>query len=964
MLCAEKINIGLLAHVDAGKTTLAERLLFEGGQLSRAGRVDHQDTFLDTAPTEKRRGITIFSKMAQAGEITYVDTPGHTDFSAEMERTLQILDYAVLIISAPDGLQGHTITLWRLLSQYEVPTFLFINKMDQDGTDGEKILSELRSAFGEGFVAFSDPLTGKTTGGMKPGETKPCGKEPSGQEPRGKELSGKEPSGQEPSGSESPETLQLTPEMQEEIAVLDDALLERYLEEGEITQEDVKDLLVERKLFPCWFGSALKGDGVPRFLQDLKCLLRRPMYPKTFGARVFKITRDDAGHRLTWLKVTGGRLHAKQTIGEEKAEQLMIWSGAGYTQVPEAGPGTVCAVTGLAGTAAGAGLGHEEGQILPALESVLSYEMIMPEEVDVYEAFLRMRVLEEEMPELQLMWESQNRKIFVRVMGPVQIEILTEMIRQRFLLDVSFGAGSIVYRETIEGSAEGVGHYEPLRHYAEVHLLLEEGERGSGLTFSSACPTDELDLNWQRLILTHLEEKQHIGVLTGSPITDLHITLVAGRAHEKHTEGGDFRQAVYRAVRQGLRRAKSVLLEPMYRFRLEVPQGNIGRAMTDLSRMKGTFEREEDRDGMAVFSGNAPVALLQDYPREVISYTGGLGRISLQPSFYAPCHNAEEVIAAKAYDPDADTDNPCGSIFCAHGAGWYVPWDQVEDYMHLDAYRSKEPAGSGAGENAGGNDGRTDESFGWTGRNDRRTGGTTGASGNMSGSGITAGDDELMEIFNRTYGARGGSKSGGWKKTHREWEPSRPSSRSRKEAAGEEYLLVDGYNIIYAWKELAELAKTDLNAARLALADILQNYQGFRGMTLILVFDAYKVEGGTERVLRQGNLYIVFTREKETADAYIERTVNRVSRGNRITVATSDMTEQMIIWGEGAVRMSARDLKEEIRLANAQIHEAYLSGPSKGHTYLFSDVPGPLAEDLEKMRLGEKSEKASEKGSQ
>ena len=908
MLRAEKINIGLLAHVDAGKTTLAERLLYEGGQLSRIGRVDHQDTFLDTAPTEKRRGITIFSKMAQAGEITYVDTPGHTDFSAEMERTLQILDYAVLIISAPDGIQGHTMTLWRLLAQYEVPVFLFINKMDQDGTDGEKVLKELRSVFGEGFVAFSGFSGEKNydaagTAGV-PGH--------------------------------------LSPDALEEIAVLDETLMERYLDGGEITREDIQELLLERRLFPCWFGSALKGDGAAEFLEDMASLLVHPMYPEEFGARVFKITRDDAGHRLTWLKITGGRLRAKQVIGEEKAEQLMIWSGAGYTQVPEAGAGTVCAVTGLGHTAAGEGLGCEEGQVLPVLECVLSYEMLLPDDVDVYEAFLKLRVLEEEMPELQLLWESRNRKIYVRVMGPVQIEILTEMIHRRFSLNVSFGTGSIVYRETIEGSAEGVGHFEPLRHYAEVHLLLEEAERGSGLTFSSACSTDELDLNWQRLILTHLEEKAHLGVLTGSQITDMHITLIAGRAHEKHTEGGDFRQAVYRAVRHGLRKAKSILLEPMCSFLLEVPQQNIGRAMSDLTRMHGTFQREEDRNAMAVFTGEAPVALMQDYPKEVVSYTGGMGRISFQPSLYAPCHNAEEVIASRAYDPDADTDNPCGSIFCAHGAGWYVPWDQVENYMHLEASAKKglrsvtERRPSDETHDPAGEKTRNGPSFG--------------------NAGNGAGDDELMEIFNRTYGSKGGTKPGGWKRTRREWEQTRVSSRRSKAPAGEEFLLVDGYNIIYSWEELQDLAKTDLGAARSALADVLQNYQGFRGMTLILVFDAYKVEGGSEHVLRQGNLYIVFTKEKETADAYIERTVNRVSRGNRITVATSDLTEQMIIWGEGAVRMSARELKEEILQANTEIRKDYLSGTTRGRTYLFSDVSGNLASDLEKMRLGRTEE--------
>ena len=914
MLHAKKINIGLLAHVDAGKTTLAERILLETGNLRKAGRVDHGDAFLDTDETEKRRGITIYSKMAQAGDYTLIDTPGHADFSAEMERTLRILDYAVLIISGPDRVQGHVMTLWRLLAQYEIPTVLFINKMDQPGTDKEKILEELKSRLGEGFVEMPDSLADLEQSAVM-----------------------------------------------DEIAVLDDSLLERYLEGEPLSMQDVKSLLVSRKLFPCWFGSALRGDGVAQFLDGLKRILPEVVYPEEFAAIVYKITRDPSGKRLTWMKITGGELRAKQSVGEEKAEQLLIWSGASSRQVPSVTAGEVVAVTGLNNTKAGMGLGNEREQMEPLLEPVLSYQVILPPECDVHETYLKLKTLEEELPELHLAWESSSQSIHAQLMGEVQTQILTETIERRFAVKASFGPGRVVYRETIAGMAEGVGHYEPLRHYAEVQLLMEGLEPGSGVELDSIADTDTLALNWQRLILTHLAEKVHKGVLTGSPVTDLKITLVAGRAHEKHTEGGDFRQAVYRAVRQGLMRCREegrcVLLEPVYAFRLEIPEKCIGRAITDIQRMSGTFETRVGENGQAVITGTAPVFEMQDYQTQVSAYTGGEGKLQCRQGGYQPCHNTQEVLEAAGYDPDADTENPSGSIFCSHGAGLFIPWQQVPEYMHLESVLGKELRRSGSFP-CGADQGAADPADRWNAAGQARINGTASGLKTPRWNGVPADiqdDKELMAIFTRTYGS--GEKRDSWKKTRRQWNwsgsaaPAGGSGKTQRPV--KQYLLVDGYNMIYAWKELAVLAEENLDAARTALADILANYQGFRRMTLILVFDAYKVEGGAEHVLRHSGIHIVYTKEAETADAYIERTVKNTAKDAEITVATSDAAEQMIIWGEGARRMSARELREEIEIARSEIRSGYLDRAGReGRRYLFADLDSELKEYLEKVRLG------------
>ena len=895
---AAKIDIGILAHVDAGKTTLAESILYKTGSIRKAGRVDHGDAFLDTYELERSRGITIFSKQAELmlGKmpVTLLDTPGHVDFSAEMERTLQVLDYAILVISGADGVQGHVLTLWRLLKQYRIPVFLFINKMDQEGTDRDDLLLELQSRLDEHCLDFDAEWENE--------------------------------------------------EFQEELAMCEEELLERFLECGKLEREDAARLIRERKVFPCYFGSALKMTGLDEFLKGLETYLRFPEYPDTFGARVFKIARDAQGNRLTHLKVTGGTLKVKQMLQgtfinadgqteewKEKADQLRVYSGAGFAAVPEAEAGMVCAVTGLTRTYCGQGLGLEEGSVLPILESVLTYGVELPPECDVHVMFLKLRQLEEEIPELHLVWNEAASEIHVQVMGEVQIEILKSVIKERFGILVEFGSGSIVYKETIAEPVEGVGHFEPLRHYAEVHLLLEPGEPGSGLQFSSVCSTDALDLNWQRLILTHLEERQHPGVLTGSEITDMRITLVAGKAHLKHTEGGDFRQSTYRAVRQGLRRAKNILLEPVYEYRLEVPPEMVGRAMADIQRMQGSFEGPFQEGELAVITGSAPVSEMRDYQREVTAYSKGCGRLFCTLKGYEPCHNAEEVIRRIGYDPDADTENPCGSVFCAHGAGFVVPWDQVEDYMHLeyaveDGHQEQEireepaaPARSCRGFSADIQD-----------------------------------DAELMAIFQRTFGNIKQERAG-WSRSTRSYRTEETGNYRGKSPAKDQYLLVDGYNIIYAWEDLKELAKVTLEGARNRLMDILCNYQGYRKMNVILVFDAYKVEGNVGEVQKYHNIYIVYTKEAETADQYIEKTVHQMGRRYDVTVATSDAAEQVIIWGQGAVRMSARELRREIRDTCLEIQREHLKEKPGGKNYLFENLSEDMAAMLEEVRLGKKT---------
>ena len=852
----KKLAVGILAHVDAGKTTLTEGMLYLGGGIRRLGRVDHGDTFLDTDVQERERGITIFSKQAVLTrgelELTLLDTPGHVDFSAEMERTLQVLDYAILVINGTDGVQGHTATLWRLLEEHRVPTFLFVNKMDLPDTCRERILADLRRRLSDGCADFSAGAG----------------------------------------------------EIAEQAALCDEGLMEAYLAGKEIAPEAVAALIVERKLFPCFFGSALKLEGVEEFLSALESYTLEPDWPEKFGAKVFKISRDDRGERLTWLKVTGGRLKVRELLAygegearrEEKVNQLRVYSGGKFTAVDTAEAGTVCAVTGLSATFAGQGLGGEEASAPPVLEPVLTYRVIPPEGCDRHTLLQNLHRLEEEDPPLKVPWNEALGEIHLSLMGEIQKSILTRLIADRFGVAVEFGPGNIVYKETIEAPVEGVGHFEPLRHYAEVHLLLEPLERGAGLEFATVCPEDVLDRNWQRLIYTHLTEKTHPGVLTGSPITDVRLTILTGRAHLKHTEGGDFRQATYRAIRQGLRMAKSVLLEPWYDFRLEVPADCVGRAMTDIQRMSGRFDPAESSGELTLLTGSAPVSELGDYWTEVNSYTRGRGRLSCTLRGYEPCHNGEEVIARLGYDPDRDVENPCGSVFCAHGAGVNVPWDEVRGQMHLDS-GWRPPEEKPAEEEV-----------------PARSAPARG--GNMSYESYARMEKELEAIFTRTYGP---IKERAFAPTSRSAPKKEKPWKGLKRPAGEEYLLVDGYNIIHAWDELSALAREDLDAARLRLMDRLANYQGWRKCRVILVFDAYKVKGNPGSVEKYNNIHVVYTKEAETADMYIEKTTYEIAREHRVRVATSDGLEQLIILGHGAVRMSARELEWELNEAERQI---------------------------------------------
>ena len=856
----KRLAVGILAHVDAGKTTLSEGLLYRSGSLRRLGRVDHQDAFLDTDPIERERGITIFSKQAilPLGEtaITLLDTPGHVDFSSEAERTMGVLDYAILVISGTDGVQGHTMTLWRLLKRYGVPVFLFINKMDLAGADRAALMAELKTKLDDGCVDVGD---GTDDGWL------------------------------------------------EEAAMCGESAMETFLETGTLPEEVLAGLIGERKLFPCCFGSALKLDGVDRLLGCLDRYTRQKAAPAEFGARVFKIARDSQGNRLTYLKVTGGRLRVKdlltnrrpglpeEKVWEEKADQLRIYSGEKFQTVEQAEPGTVCAVTGLGRTRPGEGLGFEPPGEEPALEPVLSCQVLLPEGQDPYTAMAKLRQLEEEDPQLRLVWNEQLREIHIQLMGQIQLEVLRRLAQERFGLELSFGPGSIVYRETIAAPVEGVGHYEPLRHYAEVHLLLEPLPRGSGLRLGTACPEDVLEGRWQRLILTHLEEKIHLGVLTGSPVTDLSITLTAGRAHEKHTEGGDFRQATYRAVRQGLMEAESILLEPWYDFRLELPSEHVGRAMSDLQRMGGRTDPPETLGTEVVLTGSAPVAGLGDYAREVTAYTRGRGRLSCVFKGYEPCGDQAAVVEALGYDPERDLENPADSVFCAHGAGYVVKWDQVPGMAHVSS----------------GIDFTTEE--------EPEAPVPAGGSARRSWAGSLEEDKELQAIFERTYG-----------KVEREAfrpapKPARTSLDGEKyrileQERGPEYLLVDGYNIIFAWEELKAVAQDNLDAARQMLMDLLSNYQGFRKCEVILVFDAYKVPGSTREVSHYHNIHVVYTKEAETADAYIEKATFELSKQRRrVRVATSDGAEQLIILGHGALRLSASIFRQEVEQTAGQI---------------------------------------------
>lgn len=879
--------MGILAHVDAGKTTLSEAMLYLSGAIRKLGRVDKKDAYLDTDAQERARGITIFSKQARFiwkdMGITLLDTPGHVDFSAEMERTLQVLDYAVLLVSGADGVQGHTETLWKLLEKHRIPTFLFVNKMDQPGTDKETLLSNMREYLSENCIDFG------------------CCDET----------------------------------FYENLAVCDETLLERYLESGELAQEDIVRLIAERKVFPVYFGSALKAEGVTELLDGISKFTEQRTYKEAFGASVFKITRDAQGIRLTHLKVTGGTLKVKELLtytrgGErfaEKANQIRLYSGEKYETVQEAAAGSVCTVTGLSATYPGQGLGTQKYSEKPMLEPVLTYKLFLPDGVNFASALANIRKLAEEEPELHPVWNETFKELHVQLMGEVQTEVLRTLLKERFDLDVTFGSGSIIYKETIENTVEGIGHYEPLRHYAEVHLLLEPGEPGSGMTYFTDCSEDVLDRNWQRLILTHLEEKKHVGVLTGAELTDIRISVIGGRAHLKHTEGGDFRQSTYRAVRQGLMKAKSVLLEPYYEFRLELPMEFLGRAMTDMDQRFAKCEPPELYGDTAVLLGRAPVECLREYPLEVIAYSGGRGRITLTPCGYAPCHNADDVILAAGYDADGDMDNPSGSVFCAHGAGYYVPWNEVDDYAHVETNVLPEP--------------KKPEALNTASAKPQRRGAAS----------FSADDKELEEIFKRTYGESKREMSR--REPVRVTDYNRSAPKREKQEPLKEYLLVDGYNIVFAWDELRELADVSIEAARGRLADILCNYQGYMGCTLILVFDAYKVQGNPGEMHDYHNIHIVYTKEAETADQYIEKLANEIGRKYRVTVATSDGLEQLIIRGQGCLLMSARELHGEIERMKTELRREYLEKhPTGVKNYLFDHLEDELAFYMEQVRLG------------
>ncbi len=920
----EHICVGLLAHVDAGKTTLSEGLLYSGGKIREKGRVDNQDAYLDTFALERARGITIFSKQAvfkRGGrEYTLLDTPGHVDFSPEMERTIQVLDYAILVISAADGVQGHTQTLWRLLNRYQMPVFLFVNKMDQAGADKDQVLAELKKRLDENCIDFTPGQDADT--------------------------------------------------FQENLAMCDEALMEQYLEEGSVNEQEIVDLIQKRKAFPCYFGSALKQEGVEDLLCGLDQYAKSQKYPQGFAAKVFKIARDGQENRLTFLKITGGKLKVKDILKgkvkgrtkeqewEEKIDQIRIYSGAKYETAQEAEAGTVCAVTGLTNTFPGQGLGAESDTASPILEPVLNYRIRFPEGCNIHDMLLKLRRLEEEEPMLRVFWDEQLGEIHVRLMGKVQEEILKSQIADRFGVQAELDAGGIVYKETIESMVEGVGHYEPLRHYAEVHLRLEPGESGSGLQFFTECSEDKLDGHWQRLILTHLAEKQHVGVLTGAPVTDMKLTLTAGRAHLKHTEGGDFRQATYRAVRHGLKKAKSILLEPYYEFVLEVPQEVAGRAMTDIQRMNGSFQPPETDGETAILTGSAPVVRMGDYQTEVASYTKGAGRLFCTLKGYAPCHNAYEVIKAVGYDSERDLDNPTGSVFCVHGAGVAVSWEQVEEYMHLECTLETEE----------------EEEEQETNRSEKSK-----KAGPDSYEKYRAEENELKAIFERTYGpvkkrltslGEEDNGAGDWKKkqqmTERGNPPKKKNDSERKNSSGrisesgrqEEYLLVDGYNVIFDWEDLRELAEINIDGARTKLMDILSNYQGYKKCTLILVFDAYQVTGFQGEVDRYHNIYVVYTKEAETADQYIEKTVHKIGRNHQVAVATSDHLEQVIILGAGARRISSGEFREEVEAVRQQIREEYQARRQahSGRNYLFQALDEETANYMEDIRLGRKEE--------
>ena len=858
-----RLIFGILAHVDAGKTTLSEGLMYKSGAIRKIGRVDNKDAHLDTNELERARGITIFSSQAELKiddlDITLLDTPGHVDFSAEMERTLRVLDYAILIISGADGVQGHTETLWKLLREYNVPVFIFVNKMDQNGTDKEKILEDIREKLTDSCVDFTD------------------------------------------TDSE---------EFYENIAMSDEHVMEDYLDNMTVSIEDIQGLIVERKIFPCFFGSALRLTGIDEFMQGLYTYTLRPEYSKEFGARVYKITREADGTRLTHIKVTGGTLRVKTELTgdtegrewREKINQIRLYSGDKYETVNEACAGMVCALTGLNYTYCGEGFGYEYSDNQSYLEPVLTYKINLPDSISETQMLPKLRMLEEEDPKLSIVWDEELKEIQAKIMGEVQLEILKSVIKERFGVDITFGAGNIVYKETIENVVEGVGHFEPLRHYAEVHLILEPAPRGSGVHVYTDCSEDILDKNWQRLIVTHIEEREHRGVLTGSPVTDINIILVTGRAHIKHTEGGDFRQATYRAIRQGLKMAHSRLLEPYYEFRLEVPEVNIGRAMMDIEKMHGKFEMPVTSNGMAVITGSAPVSLMHDYQNEVIAYSKGHGRLNLTLKGYDLCHNEDEVIAKYNYDSESDIANPTGSVFCAHGSGYLVPWNEVYSYMHVESVLAV--------------------------KNKNNLDIIENNPLNRVSEGVID-LDEIDDIINKTFFANRGASNAKWRRNKRvkedmEFAISRDfgvKKNVKNNAGKEKYLLIDGYNVIFAWDELNELAKTNIDGARDRLLDIMCNYQGVKKCNLIVVFDAYRVENHKTEFFDYHNIHVVYTKEAETADQYIEKFAHENGRRYDVTVVTSDGLEQIIIQGQGCTLISAREFKEYIKANDELIKE-------------------------------------------
>lgn len=890
----KRLCIGILAHVDAGKTTLSEAMLYTCGVIRKLGRVDSRDAFLDTYEMERERGITIFSKQAMLRtddlEISLLDTPGHVDFSAEMERTLQVLDYAILVVSGMDGVQGHTRTLWKLLERYQVPTYLFINKMDQQGTDPAGLMTEIKEKLSDNCTDF---------------------------------------------GTEDKSSIY------ESAALCEEALLNQYLEQGEISDRDIARLIVERKIFPCYFGSALKMDGVKSLLDGIRNYGMCPEFGTELGARVFKILRDTQGSRLTYVKITGGALKVKDVLSylpknaedgqiAEKVNQIRIYSGEKYETVDVAEAGCICALTGLTGTYPGQGLGMEKDSPEPVLEPVLTYQMILPQEVHPAAFLPKLRMLEEEDPMLHVLWSEELQEIQVQVMGQVQLEILQRQIRERFDVLVVFGAGKIVYKETIADRVEGIGHFEPLRHYAEVHLILEPGEPGSGMQFILGCSEEMLDKNWQRLSLTHLEERTHRGVLTGSPLTDVKITVAGGRAHLKHTEGGDFRQATYRAVRQGLMQAQSILLEPYYDFVLELPSEHVGRAMTDMSQREAETEAPEIDGNRALLKGRGPVSTLWDYAKEVAAYTRGEGSFSCVTGGYGPCHNAQEIVDEIGYIPEEDMANPTGSVFCSHGSGFYVEWDKVPQYMHVESVMGA------SGETP-------DEESVWQEYQMRR-------SREQESSEQWIGVDEVDRILDRTFYA---NRKEGFTPhkgiAHRKRQTKQAQVReygqgnAKPAIKREKYLLVDGYNVIFAWEELNELAKVNIDGARGRLMDILCDYQGIRKCHLIVVFDAYRVKGHPTEISDYHNIHVVYTKEAETADQFIEKFAHENGRKYDVTVATSDGLEQIIIRGQGCGLISAREFEKEVASVKKGVVSRLQEQKQSGHTLMDS-----LSEDSRK----------------